>query len=105
MSKKLYVGNLSHAVSNLDLEGMFSAYGTVASASVITDRGTGQSKGFGFVEMGTAQEAAAAIAAMHDRDVNGRNLIVNEARPRGANTGGAFGNGGPGSGFGGGRRF
>lgn len=105
MSKKLYVGNLSFTVGNRDLEGMFSPYGTVESANVIMDRGTGQSKGFGFVEMGTAQEARASIAALHGKEFDGRNLTVNEARPRSEGTGGAFGSGGHRGGFGDGRRF
>ena len=106
MSKKLYVGNLSYSVSNGDLEGMFRPYGTVESANVIMDRSTGQSKGFGFVEMGSAQEAKASIAALNGKDFDGRNLTVNEARPRGEATGGAFGGGSDRrGGFGGGRRF
>jgi len=82
MEKKLYVGNLGYSVSSADLEQMFSSHGTVNSASVITDRSTGQSKGFGFVEMSSSAEAAAAIAALDGKDVNGRALKVNEAKPR-----------------------
>ncbi|GAB6048020.1 hypothetical protein JCM19379_18480 [Methyloparacoccus murrellii] len=107
MGKKLYVGNLSYNVSNSDLEEMFAPHGSVSSASIITDRETGRSKGFGFVEMGTDQQAQAAIDALHGKDVNGRNLTVNEARPR-EDRGGSFGGGGGGrreGGFGGGRRF
>ncbi len=106
MGKKLYVGNLSYSVSNSELEGMFSPYGTVDSASVITDRDTGRSKGFGFVEMSSDQQAQAAIDALHGKDVGGRSLTVNEARPR--EDRGGFGGGGGGrreGGFGGGRRF
>ncbi len=103
MSKKLYVGNLSYTVSNRDLEAMFAAHGTVASANLIMDRDTGRSKGFGFVEMDNAKEADAAIAALHGKDIDGRTLIVNEARPREQRPGG-FGGGGRGS-FGGGRRY
>lgn len=105
MSKKLYVGNLSYNVSNRDLEAMFAPHGTVESANVITDRDSGRSKGFGFVEMGTDQQARAAISALHGKDFEGRDLTVNEARPREERTGGAFGSGGGRSGFGGGRRY
>ncbi|GIW87510.1 MAG: RNA-binding protein [Isosphaeraceae bacterium] len=82
MSCKLYVGNLSYSVDGPDLEDLFAQFGTVHSAQVILDRETGRSKGFGFVEMGTQQEAQAAIDALHDREHNGRRLTVNEARPR-----------------------
>lgn len=103
MSKKLYVGNLSYSVDNRELESMFAAHGSVSSANVIMDRDTGRSKGFGFVEMGNDQEARSAISALHGKDVDGRSLTVNEARPREERSGG-FGGGGRG-GFGGGRRF
>ncbi len=103
MSKKLYVGNLSYTVSNRELEELFAAHGTVESANIIMDRDTGRSKGFGFVEMGNDQEAQAAISALHGKDIDGRSLTVNEARPREERSGGfAGGNRG---GFGGGRRF
>jgi cold-inducible RNA-binding protein len=102
MSKKLYVGNLSYSVGNRELESLFAAHGSVASASVVTDRDTGRSKGFGFVEMSSEQEANAAIAALHGKDVEGRNLTVNEARPREERSGGGFGGGGGRGGFGGG---
>lgn len=105
MSTKLYVGNLSYSVNNGDLEGLFRPYGTVESANVIMDRSTGQSKGFGFVEMSSAQDAKASIAALHGKAVDGRNLTVNEARPRSEGTGGAFGSGDRRTGFGGGRRY
>ena len=82
MGKKLYVGNLNYQVTNALLEGLFAEYGTVRSAQVVTDRDTGSSKGFGFVEMGDDQAALAAIEALHDREVDGRRLTVNEARPR-----------------------
>ncbi len=82
MGKKLYVGNLSYETSSSDLERMFAAYGTVQSAQVIGDRDTGRSKGFGFVEMGSDQEAQAAIAALSGKEVDGRQLTVNEAKPR-----------------------
>ncbi|BBL75884.1 RNA recognition motif domain-containing protein [Methylomagnum ishizawai] len=104
MSKKLYVGNLSYRIGNSDLEAMFAPHGVVQSANVIMDRETGRSKGFGFVEMGSDQEAQAAIAALHGKDVEGRNLTVNEARPREDRpAGGGFGGGR--GGFGAGRRF
>ena len=82
MGRKLYVGNLAYGVSSSDLEQMFAAFGTVQSAQVIADRETGRSKGFGFVEMGTDQEAQAAIVALGGKQVGGRSLTVNEARPR-----------------------
>ncbi|HMK14669.1 MAG TPA: RNA-binding protein [Burkholderiales bacterium] len=94
MGKKLYIGNLSHSIGNNDLEKMFTAYGTVISAQVINDRSTGQSKGFGFVEMGTDQEAQAATSALNGKSVDGRNLIVNEARPQESRSGGRGGGGG-----------
>ena len=82
MGKKLYVGNLAYRVSSSDLEQMFSQYGSVESAEVISDRDTGRSKGFGFVEMSSDSEARAAIDALHDQEHDGRRLTVNEARPR-----------------------
>ena len=82
MGKKLYVGNLTYAVTTSELEKLFGEHGTVESAQVIADRDSGQSKGFGFVEMKTEQEAKAAIAALHGKDMNGRALTVNEAKPR-----------------------
>lgn len=105
MSKKLYVGNLSYDVSSSDLEALLSAHGTVLSAEVITDRSTGRSKGFGFVEMDSASEAEAAIAALNGQAHGGRELTVNEAKPRAPRTGGGGGGrGGYGGGGGGGRR-
>jgi RNA recognition motif-containing protein len=106
MGKKLYVGNLSYGVTDADLEQMFAAHGTVESAQVIMDRDTGRSKGFGFVEMKTDQEAQAAIAALNGQDSGGRALTVNEARPKtegGRGGGGGGGRGGFGGGGGGGR--
>ena len=82
MGKELYVGNLGYEVSSSDFERLFEDHGTVDSASVITDRGTGQSKGFGFVEMNSDAEAGAAIAALDGKDFGGRTIKVNEARPR-----------------------
>jgi len=109
MSTKLYVGNLSYSVSNTDLEQLFAPHGMVASAHVITDRETGRSKGFGFVEMGNDQQAQAAISALNGKEVGGRSLTVNEARPREEKPGGFGGGGrrGSGGGFGagGGRKF
>jgi len=82
MGKKLYVGNLTYAVNDGALEQMFAAHGNVQSAQVIMDRDTGRSKGFGFVEMGSDQEAQTAIGALNGQQVDGRSLTVNEARPR-----------------------
>jgi len=98
MGRKLYVGNLGYGVSNADLEQMFSAHGTVDSAQVIEDRSTGQSKGFGFVEMGSDAEAQAAITALNGQDRDGRALTVNEAKPRAPRSGGGYGGGGGGGG-------
>jgi RNA recognition motif-containing protein len=103
MGRKLYVGNLAYGVSSSDLEKMFEPHGTVQSAQVIMDRDTGRSKGFGFVEMGSDQEAQAAIAAMNGKDMDGRALTVNEARPREDRGGGGGGRGGGRGGYGGGR--
>jgi RNA recognition motif-containing protein len=103
------VGNLSFGVSSTDLQRMFEEYGSVMSAQVITDRDTGRSKGFGFVEMGSDQEAQAAITALSGKEMDGRTLTVNEARPkeggggRGGYGGGGGGRGGYGGGGGGGR--
>jgi RNA recognition motif-containing protein len=104
MGKKLYVGNLSYEVTDGDLEQLFAAHGTVESAQVIMDRDTGRSKGFGFVEMKTDQEAQAAIAALNGQESGGRSLTVNEARPREDRGGGGGGGrrGGGGGGYGGG---
>jgi len=93
MSKKLYVGNLAYDVSSADLEQLFGQHGTVRSAQVITDRMTGQSKGFGFVEMESVDEANAAIAALNGKDYGGRQLTVNEAKPRESRGGGGGGGG------------
>ena len=87
MGKKLYVGNLPYTVTQVDLEKAFAPYGNVESAQVIMDRDTGRSKGFGFVEMATEQEAQSAIAAMNGLDMQGRSLMVNEARPKERPTG------------------
>ncbi len=107
MGKKLYVGNLSYNVSSSDLEQLFAQHGTVQSAEVIADRDTGRSKGFGFVEMGTEDEAQAAISALNGQQHDGRALTVNEAKPKenrgGGGGGGGGGRGGYGGGGGGGR--
>ncbi len=105
MAKKLYVGNLSYNTSDSDLQRLFEEYGTVESAQVISDRETGRSKGFGFVEMSSDQEAQAAISALNGKEVDERALTVNEAKPR-EDRGGGGGRGGYGggrSGGGGGR--
>ena len=111
MGKKLYVGNLTYGTNDEALRQLFEAHGTVVSAQVIMDRDTGRSKGFGFVEMGSDQEAQAAIAALSGKDVDGRALTVNEARPKeggggrgGYGGGGGGGRGGHGGGYGGGGR-
>ena len=103
MGKKLYVGNLSYDVTDSALEAMFAAHGDVQSAQVIMDRDTGRSKGFGFVEMSSEQEAQNAIKAMNGQQVEGRSLTVNEAKPRedrggGGRSGGGFGRGRSGGG-------
>ena len=105
MGSKLYVGNLSYNTTSSDLEQLFAQYGTVQSAEVISDRETGRSKGFGFVQMGSDQEAQAAIDAMNGQQHDGRNLTVNEAKPKEPRSGGGGGYGGGGGrgGYGGGR--
>src|SRR5689334_7435701 len=109
MGKKLYVGNLNYGVDDGRLSQMFEPFGSVQSAQVIMDRDTGRSKGFGFVEMGSDQEAQAAIQGLNGKDVDGRALTVNEARPKpegGGGRGGYGGGGGRGGyGGGGGRRY
>jgi RNA recognition motif-containing protein len=100
MSTKLYVGNLAFQTSSSDLEEMFGQVGTVQSATVVEDRETGRSRGFGFVEMSSKEEAEAAINEFNGKDVNGRNLTVNEAKPR-EDRGGGGGRGGYGGGGGG----
>lgn len=107
MAKKLYVGNLTYNVNESDLEALFSPFGTVQSAQIIVDRDTNRSKGFGFVEMGSDAEAQSAIQGLDGHDHDGRNLTVNEAKPRearsGGGGGGGYGGGGGGYGGGGGR--
>ncbi len=105
MSNKLYVGNLAYSVRDEDLQQQFSAFGQVQSAKVMMERDTGRSKGFGFVEMGSADEAQAAIASLHGKEMGGRALTVNVARPMEARPprSGGGGYGGGGGGYGGGR--
>jgi RNA recognition motif-containing protein len=100
MGKKLYVGNLPYSVADSDLQRLFEAHGSVVSAQVIMDRDTGRSKGFGFVEMGSDSEAQAAIADMNGKEIDGRSLTVNEARPKPEGGGGRGGRGGYGGGGG-----
>src|SRR5437879_8912617 len=105
MSTKLYVGNLAFSTSSEELQTMFAQAGTVESVSLIEDRETGRSRGFGFVEMSTKEEGAAAISQFNGKEVNGRALNVNEAKPRenrGGGGGRGFGGGGGRGGFGGG---
>lgn len=99
MSTKLYVGNLSFDTSGSDLEQLFGEIGTVESATVIEDRDTGRSRGFGFIEMSNKEEAEQAIEQLNGREVDGRELKVNEAKPR-ENRGGGGGRGGYGGGGG-----
>ncbi len=111
MSKKIYVGNLPWSTTSTELEQMFAEHGTVQSAEVISDRETGRSRGFGFVEMESEEGMNAAIQALNGQDMGGRPLTVNEARERtprpGGGGGGGGGRGGPrgGGGGGGGRRY
>jgi cold-inducible RNA-binding protein len=96
MGKKLYVGNLAYSITDGSLEQMFAGHGSVQSAQVIMDRDTGRSKGFGFVEMSSDHEAQSAISALNGTNVDGRNLTVNEAKPRenrGGNGGRGYGSG------------
>ena len=98
MGSKIYVGNLSYDTTSSALEQMFAPHGTVQSAEVVSDRMTGRSKGFGFVEMGTDEEAQKAITALNGQQNNGRALTVNEAKPREDRPRGGGGGGGGGSG-------
>src|SRR3954462_10177037 len=109
MSMKLYVGNLAFQTSSDDLQQLFAQAGTVESVSIVEDRETGRSRGFGFIEMSSKEEGNAAIAQFNGKEMNGRNLTVNEAKPRenrgggGGGGRGGFGGGGGRGGFGGGR--
>jgi RNA recognition motif-containing protein len=96
MSTRLYVGNLTYATSDDDLQQRFGEFGSVTSAKVMMDRDTGRSKGFAFVEMGSANEAQAAIRGLNGHSVDGRALVVNEARPREERSSGGYGGGGGG---------
>jgi RNA recognition motif-containing protein len=102
MGNKLYVGNLAYSVRDESLQAAFSQFGTVSSAKVMMDRETGRSKGFGFVEMGSDAEAQAAINGMNGQSLEGRPVVVNEARPREERPGGFGGGGGSRGGGGGG---
>ena len=101
MGSKIYVGGLPYATTESDLSDLFATHGAVESAKVITDKFTGQSRGFGFVEMSAAEEANAAITALNGTQLEGRTLTVNEARPQEARSGGGGGGGGRGGGGGG----
>jgi len=101
----IYVGNLSYKASEDDLRQAFEPFGQIASATIIKDKYSGESKGFGFVEMPSKAEAQSAIEGLNGKDLKGKNLTVNEARPRTDNRGGGGGGRGRGHGGGGGRRF
>lgn len=103
LGRKLYVGNLPYSVTEQTLNSTFEPHGTVESVKLITDRDTGQSKGFGFIEMGSDAEAVAAISAVNGTEVEGRAITVNEAKPQVKRSGGGGGNRGGGGGGGGGR--
>lgn len=104
MAKKLYVGNVAHSMSDSELKELFEQFGTVISAQIVMDRETGRSKGFGFVEMQSDQEAQAAISGLNGKEAVGRTLTVNEARPR-EERGNDRGGGRGGYGNSGGRRY
>ena len=105
MGNKLYVGNLAYSVRDENLQQRFAEFGTVTSAKVMMDRETGRSKGFGFVEMASPAEAQASIRGLNGQSLDGRAIVVNEARPKEAGAGGGYGGGGGGGGYnGGGRR-
>ena len=108
MAKRIYVGGLPYSATEQDLENLFASYGTVTSAAVITDKYTGQAKGFGFVEMETDEQADAAIQALNGSQMGGRELTVNEAKPREErprNSGGYGGRDRDRGGYGGGNRW
>ena len=103
MGKKLYVGNLPYQTDENELQTLFATAGTVETVSVVRDQATGRARGFGFVEMGSDEEAQTAISKLNNADLGGRSIMVNEARPKTAGGGGGFGGGG-GRGDGGGNR-
>ena len=105
MGSKIYVGGLPYSATDSQLTALFAAHGTVESARVVTDKFTGQSRGFGFVEMSTSEEAAAAITALSGSQMDGRTLTVNEAKPMEPRSGGGGGRSGGGGGRSGGGRF
>ncbi|MDT7044292.1 RNA-binding protein [Candidatus Nitronereus thalassa] len=105
MGSKIYVGGLPYSATESEIETLFGAHGTVESARVITDKYTGQSRGFGFVEMSSPSEAEAAISALHSTEMGGRTLTVNEAKPMAPRSGGGGGFGGGGDRGGRGNRF
>ena len=105
MGNKLYVGNLPYSFSDSDMQQAFEAFGSVTSAKVIMDRDSGRSKGFGFVEMATQEEAAAAIKGLHGQDMGGRDMVVNEAKPMESRPPRSGGGGYGGGGYGGGNRY
>jgi RNA recognition motif-containing protein len=96
MSRKLYVGNLPYEVGETELQELFARAGSVESVNIMRDQATGRARGFGFVEMSTDEEAQSAITALNGTSIGGRNLTVNEARPKAARPGGGFGGGGGG---------
>ena len=98
MGSKIYVGGLPYSTTEQELSDLFGQHGSVQSAKVITDKYTGQSRGFGFVEMGSDEEATAAIGALNETELGGRTLTVNEAKPQAPRTGGGFGGGNRGGG-------
>ena len=98
MGSKVYVGGLPYSATEAEVETLFAEHGTVESARVITDKYTGQSRGFGFVEMSTPEEAQAAISALHSSEMGGRTLTVNEAKPMAPRSSGGFGGAGGGRG-------
>ncbi len=98
MARKLYVGNLPYTTTEQDLESLFAGAGAVESVSVMRDMATGRARGFAFVEMASDEDAAQAITMLNDRDFGGRNLTVNEAKPKTSGGGGGFGGGGNGGG-------
>ena len=104
MGSKIYVGGLPYSTTELELSDLFGQHGSVQSAKVITDKYTGQSRGFGFVEMGSDDEASAAIGALNETELGGRTLTVNEAKPQAPRTGGFDGGNRGGGGRGGGGR-